>query len=213
MWRVFNSNHRQYTWSHAKDNVLSLARLDRLYCFKHHLNIFKMCFIQPVGFTDHCLVSCSVFIGNVCLKRAYWHFNTALLNDQAFRNAFKLFWFFHRESRSAFSSIQQWDIGKTQIKQLCQQLTRNVSRDLSRTMRDLERQVEELQSLEASTGNQGHLDSLKSKQSAIANLLGVSAQGALVRSRFMNISHMDAPSQFFFGLEQKNGQRQIIHCS
>ena len=28
--RVFNSNHRQYTWNHARDNVLSLARLDRL---------------------------------------------------------------------------------------------------------------------------------------------------------------------------------------
>ena len=79
-------------------------------------------------------------------------------------------------------------------------------------MRDLERQVEELQSLVASTGNRGHLDSLNSKQSAIANLLGVSAQGALVRSRFMNISQMDAPSQFFFGLEQRNGQRKTIHC-
>ena len=53
VWRIFNSHHRQYTWSHSKENVLSLARLDRLYCFKHHFNIFKRCFIQPVDFTDH----------------------------------------------------------------------------------------------------------------------------------------------------------------
>ena len=117
-----------------------------------------------MGFTVLIIVSCSIFI-HVSLKSAYWHFNTALLNLQAFRNAFKLFWFSHRESRSAFSSIQQWwDIGKTQIKQLCQQFTRKVNRDLTQTMKDLERQVEELQSLVASTGNRGHLDSLKSTQ-------------------------------------------------
>ncbi|KAM3870144.1 dendritic cell-specific transmembrane protein-like [Diretmus argenteus] len=43
------------------------------------------------------------------------------------------------------------------------------------------------------------------------NLLGITAQGALVRSRFMDASQMDAPSQFFFGLERKNGQRKIMH--
>ena len=79
-WRVFNSQHRQYTWSHCREGVLSLARLDHFYCFKHHFNIFKRCCIQPVGFSDHFLVSCHVFIKNISLKNAYWHFNTALLD-------------------------------------------------------------------------------------------------------------------------------------
>ena len=105
LWRGFNSDHRQYTWSHSRDNVLSLARLDRLYCFKHHFNVFKRCVIQPVGFSDHCLVS-SVFIKNVRLKSAYWQFNSVLLNDQAFKSTFKLFWSSHRESRPAFTCIQ-----------------------------------------------------------------------------------------------------------
>ena len=212
VWRVFNSQNRQYTWSHSREGVLSLARLDRFYCFKHHLNIFKRCFIQPVGFTDHFLVSCRVFIKNIRLKSAYWHFNTALLNDQAFRTVFKFFWESHRESRPAFTNIQQWwDFGKTQIKQLCQQFTRGVTTDLTRSMKDLETQMVELQTLADSTANRGPLDSLKSKKSTIANLLGVSALGALVRSRFMNITQMDAPSRFFFGLERKNGQRKTIH--
>lgn len=130
VWRVFNSQHRQYTWSHSREGVLSLARLDRFYCFKHHLNIFKRCCIQPVGFSDHFLVSCHVFIKNIRLKSAYWHFNTALLDDQAFRTAFKFFWGSHRESRPAFTNIQQWwDFGKTQIKQFCQQLTLGVTTD------------------------------------------------------------------------------------
>ncbi|CAF94185.1 unnamed protein product [Tetraodon nigroviridis] len=116
------------------------------------------------------------------------------------------------ESRPAFASIQQWwDYGKAQVKQLCQQLTRGVTKELVRNMKDLEQQVGDIVSSATPTENRGSLSTLKSKKAALANLLGISAQGALVRSRFMNISQMDAPSRFFFGLEKKNGQRKIIH--
>ena len=39
VWRGFNRKDRQYTWSHCRDNLISLARLDRFYCFKYHFNI------------------------------------------------------------------------------------------------------------------------------------------------------------------------------
>ncbi|KAK3509542.1 hypothetical protein QTP70_001623 [Hemibagrus guttatus] len=44
------------------------------------------------------------------------------------------------------------------------------------------------------------------------DLLDVTAQGALVRSRFTSVTKMDAPSKFFFSLEQKNGQKRFIHA-
>ena len=74
-------------------------------------------------------------------------------------------------------------------------------------MRDLETDIVELES----TGNRGCIESLKEKKMALANLLGVKVQGALVRSRFQTIRDMDAPSAFFFSLEKKNGQRKVIH--
>lgn len=69
----------------------------------------------------------------------------------------------------------------------------------------------EVQHLLGCTGDQGHVEILKSKKAAIANLLGITAQGALVRSHLMNASMMDAPSKFFFSLESNNGQRKVIH--
>lgn len=57
-----------------------------------------------------------------------------------------------------------------------------------------------------------YFKSLKKKKAILTDLLGVRAQGALVRSRFQNISEMDVPSRFFFGLERKNGQSRLIHC-
>lgn len=93
-----------------------------------------------------------------------------------------MFWLSHKEYKGFFNSIQKWwDFGKTQIKQLCQQFNQNVTRELTRSMKDLEIQVVEPQNLAEFTGNRGYLDSLKSRRSALANLLGITAKGALVR--------------------------------
>lgn len=111
------------------------------------ISVFKKCCIQPVGFSDYSLVSCAVF--------AYWPFNTALLNYQAFKTTLKCFWESHRESRPAFSIIQQWwDFSKAQI---------NVRVSLAMSQEMLP-EVEELQSLAESSGNRGHLDALKKKK-------------------------------------------------
>ena len=213
VWRKMNDGERQYTWAHSRGNLLSLARLDRFYCFKHHLNIFKKCNIVPVGFTDHSLVNCKVFINNVKPKSAYWHFNTALLSDAHFKDVFRFFWGVFKRRKNDFKSLRQWwDCGKVEIKQLCQQYTLNVSRDITRSMEDLEIEIVDLQSLAGSTGNGGNSEDLKSKRSALRDLLGIKAQGALVRSRFQSAALMDAPSKFFFGLEKRNGQKRLMHA-
>lgn len=50
------------------------------------------------------------------------------------------------------------------------------------------------------------LETLKSKKSALATLLGVAAQGALVRSPFFRDGHL---LLVLFGLEKKDGQRRV----
>ncbi len=212
VWRSFHINQRQYTWTHAKDNVLSLARLDRLYCFKHHFNVLRGCSIHPVGFSDHSLVQVSIFVKDVKCSSAYWHFNVTLLSDIVFIDAFKYFWSGYTKTKAEYTSLQQWwDIGKVKIKQLCLQYTLNVTRDMTKSMKVLENEIEDLQRLANSTNDGEHFKCLKRKKSALSSLLGFSTQGALVRSRYQNIVKMDAPSHFFFGLERKNGQKRLMH--
>lgn len=78
-----------------------------------------------------------------------------------------------------------------------------------KSIEELETDVVDLQRLSESTGDRGHLQALKT---VLADLLGLRAQGALVRSRFQSFAEMDAPSKFFFSLEKKNGQNHLIHC-
>lgn len=51
---------KQNTYNHSRGIVLTLAKLESSYSSKHHLNIFKRCFINPVSFNDHCLVSIGI---------------------------------------------------------------------------------------------------------------------------------------------------------
>ncbi|KAK3557976.1 hypothetical protein QTP86_005635 [Hemibagrus guttatus] len=83
--------------------------------------------------------------------------------------------------------------------------------DIVRSLKALEIEIVELQCLDA-TGNQGHIEALKSKKAKMNDLLDVTAQGALVRSHFTSVTEMDNPSEFFFSLEQKNGQKRFIHA-
>ncbi|KAJ4946299.1 hypothetical protein JOQ06_023967, partial [Pogonophryne albipinna] len=116
------------------------------------------------------------------------------------------------QRKGDFSSLRQWwDHGKTQIRLLCQQHTLNVTQDIIRSMKDLESDIVELETISETTGDRGYIEILKEKKMALANLLDVKVQGALVRSRFLNTNEMDAPTSFFFGLEKKNGQRRVIH--
>ncbi|KAL7857249.1 hypothetical protein SRHO_G00161480 [Serrasalmus rhombeus] len=112
-----------------------------------------------------------------------------------------------------YRGVQQWwDVAKVQIKVFCQQYTFNVTRDIIRSLKALEIEIVALQGLGEATGDQEHITALKRKKAALADLLGITAQGALVRSRFRNVTELDAPSKFFFGLERKNGQKRFMHA-
>ena len=143
---VMSGGQRQYTWAHSRDNALSLARLDRFYGFRYQLSAFTRCFISPVGFSDHCMVQCTIRKCNVKPQSAYWHFNTALLEDANFRESFTFFWDVFSSMKTTFSSLQQWwDLAKIQIKVFCQQYTLNVTRDITRSLKALETEIVALQ--------------------------------------------------------------------
>ncbi len=165
-----------------------------------------------MGFSDHSLVLCNVLIKSVKCKSAYWIFNTSLLSDKKCIDNFSFFGETFKQQKECYASLQQWwDCGKILIKDFCQKYTLNVTRDMAQSMNNLEKEIVALQDVIESNRNKKHIDDLKKKKAMLLDLLGVRAQGALVRSRFQTVAQMDAPSKLFFNLEMKKGQSKIIH--
>lgn len=86
----------------------------------------------------------------------------------------------------------------------------NVLRDVTRSIRYLQTQMVERQGL-VDCRDWGLLDFIKPQKLALANLLGIAAQGALDCSHFLDVTQMDPPLSSFFCCERKYGQRKIDH--
>ncbi|KAK3563417.1 hypothetical protein QTP86_027794, partial [Hemibagrus guttatus] len=66
---------------------------------------------------------------------------------------------------------QWWDHGKVLIQQLCREYTVNITRDITKSLKDLEIGIVELQALAESTGDRRHFEDLKVKKALMADLL------------------------------------------
>ncbi|KAK3506946.1 hypothetical protein QTP70_031704, partial [Hemibagrus guttatus] len=69
-----------------------------------------------------------------------------------------------------------WDHGKVLIQQLCREYTVNITRNITKSLKDLEIGIVELQVLAESTGDRRHVEDLKVKKVLMADLLGTKAQ-------------------------------------
>lgn len=106
MWRIKHPQVRQYTWIKMTDNRVSAARLDRIYMSNHLSSRSIDCFITPVGYTDHHLVSLIINMSKCIKKSSYWHFNTKLLQDLNFCKHFEIFWQQWRLCKGAFENLK-----------------------------------------------------------------------------------------------------------
>lgn len=58
------------------------------------------------------------------------------------------------------------------------------------------------------------MENVKKKNNLLAEFLGLTAQGTIIRSRYQSVELIDAPSKNNVNLEKKNGQKNLsLPCS
>lgn len=132
-------------------------------------------------------------------KSSYWHFNVKLLQDKSFCESFKHFWeTWKSEKKKRYENfILWWEIGKTHIREFCQQYKFYSTLCLKQTLEYLEKEIlviEENMMRETSVNLQEWSD----KKSKLSSILNEKVKGALVRSRFLSVKDTDGPTSFFF---------------
>lgn len=131
--------------------------------------------------------------------------------NKDFKEVFKVFWEEFKKEKGSFQDLKQWwDFGKVQIRQFCQQYTCNVTTELDNSMKALETEIIKLQNLADAASNQNYTEMISNRKTHLADLLGLKTQGALIRSRFLSLEPMDAPSKYFFSLGKKKMGKNVF---
>lgn len=142
VWREHNPFLKQYTWVKVCNGNISAARLDRFYISQNMRNRVVNTNIIPNAISDHKFITVAFTLEKNTHKSCYWHFNTKLLEDKHFCEAFKLFWETWKTENSFFESITQWwEVGKVHIRDFCQKYTSHSSFHLKKTLEWLETEI------------------------------------------------------------------------
>jgi len=213
VWREKNNTVKQYTWTRVSQGRISAARLDRIYIKRKENNRVMECKIVPCCVSDHHFITVNIALTNQKCKSPYWKFNVALLKDQDFVEKFELFWSEWVSQKDDFESlIQWWEIGKTQIRVFCQQYTFLSTRKIKQQIAEIEQEIFKITSGMIQHSDPSFDGKLAEKKQDLETLLQVRAKGALIRSRFMSIHDMDAPTAYFFNLEKVFKKQNEMYC-
>ena len=93
-----------------------------------------------------------------------------------------------------------------------QQYTSHSTANIKAAVQELETNIRNIEEglHRHSDPTMGHL--LQEKRLELSSFLQERVKGALVRSRFLQLEDMDAPSSFFFNLERSVAQRKQMTC-
>ncbi|KAI4886392.1 hypothetical protein NFI96_001747 [Prochilodus magdalenae] len=211
VWREKHPQVKQYTWVKVSEGRVSAARLDRFYvsCSVRHRT--GQSAISPTGFSDHHLCTVDFLFVTHARKGCVWYFNRKLLQDKAFCESFKVFWHEWVSRKGEFETlIQWWEVGKSQIRTFCQDFTSYSTATLRTAIRALELDIARIYDLLINQSASGLQTDLASKQKELAAILHEKAKGAFVRSRYLSMNDMDAPTAFFFDLERSTAGHQAL---
>ena len=132
--------------------------------------------INPVGFTDHHLVTFDFLVAQTTKPSSHWHFNVKLLQDTVFCRRFEVFWGVWRGRKGEFRCLTQWwEVGKAHIRLFCQQYTSHSTARIKQAI-ELEGQIRQL---EGNIHSHNSTDNrpLKQKQQELSTFLHERVKG------------------------------------
>lgn len=202
--REKNKEIKQFTWIKMTDNRVSAACLDRFYINKTMYSRIEETCISPSLISDHHLISLKMLLTQTVPHCNYWRFCNKLLDNFDFHEKCNFFWSQWTEQKSNYENLLQWwEVEKVQIKIFCQQFSSQAWISIKNKMSRLEEDISILYGSLITRNDMEVQENLLSKKQEFRHVLHEKVKSALVRTRFITINDMDAPTKFFFQFGKK----------
>ena len=136
-----------------------------------------------------------------------WKMNIEVIKSDLFRCTFKSWWNFWKTKKSQYHDLGEWwDIGKRKIKDLCTQTSKFASHERNNRIRNLEREIKELENDCNISKMQD--EQLKHMRYELRKIFESKAEGSKIRSRVKWFEDGERPTRYFYGLEKRNAKEK-----
>ena len=210
IWRSRHPNTQQFTW-HRPDGSQH-SRLDMIWIPDRLVGTVQSCEILPFFCSDHSYVYLKITLPfNTPYTRSFWKLNTAYLTYESLQQEIKHFWTQWQLQKCKFQNqAVWWDGGKLGLRSLLQPYSRNQTIQSNSKYCSLHTKLTNLRT-QNDLGDQSVLPNIIATEKELQQLFESKVHGAQIRSRTQWAEEGEKSSRYFFNLEKKRAQSNLIH--
>ena len=207
-WRIKHQRASQCTWFNADLSIGS--RLDTFLVSKNISSTISSCEISPCVYSDHDFVSVNFEVANNFHNGpGLWKFNNSLLRDENYCISIRSLIDQHLLFKHVFLSIKDfWESLKVSIKQETVSFARAKRKELSRDKVLITYRLIVLKNLLVS-GDLSVQSEIRELESLLESLFTEGLNGSKIHSRAKWFEEGEAPTRYFFKLEQRFEKNNI----
>ena len=208
IWRVRHPDERNYTWRRA--NGSQASRLDMFWLSSHLVPSVLDVAIYPFFRSDHSYVFLRVTLPSAPARGpGVWKFNSSLLSDDVFTAKVRAFWSSWQAEKSSFPNVAVWwDAGKSRLKRLMRQYSREQASSRRSRIRSLERTLLHLNRRENNGDDVAHF--ISETKASLELEYAHRAHGAQLRAKERWAEEGETSSSYFFRLEKTKAVRKLF---
>ena len=205
-WTELNTDNKGYTRRMKKGGG---ARIDRFYISRDIEKNITQLKLHPNSFSDHDGIHIQISTGKNNLGQGTWKLNTNILKNKQYREEIERFWTTWKTYKISYESqARWWDEGKSQIKRISRNFSKNKKKERNEEEKKLRRTLyDEIERHDNGENRYGKIKEIKDKLNEINK---IRHQGNRVRSREQEYREDEKCTSFFYQKEKKNGINKHI---
>ena len=209
VWRLFNTDCKEFTWSRAKP--FTARRLDYILSTDNVFSKIMECSIQSVAQSDHRLVHLLYNVSHVKRGPSYWKFNESLLRDELFVNQLNDFIDTFQNDNTDLDDQLKWDLCKLKIREFCIEYGKNKSRNQKQKYFQLLNDLDEIEKTLSVDPTNDELLRQRNRIKLEAQVHEIYiAKGAQTRARAKFIEEGEKNTKYFLNLEKAQSNAKIM---
>ena len=211
VWRVFNRENKEYTWSRKKNNQFIARRLDYILVNDNAMDNIRESNLFSVPSSDHRGVEIVIKCSDSKRGPGYYKFNNSLLKNSTFVNKMNTIIDTFLSENNNVNAIDKLELLKITIREESIQFSKTLAAQRRNQAIDMYNKLNKCESaLAKDPNNIGLLAECNKLKSNIEIREQTDLKGAQLRSKQKYISEGDKNTKFFLNLEKSRANSKII---